>query len=97
VSSDAISNHVGEHAMTMQAQEMPDKEGFFGEYGGQFVPPELKRVMDEINDAYDAVTATAAFQATESPLFCAALDGQDRGRADFSEARGSEPHGGAQD
>ena len=62
MSAGAISNHVGEHAMTMHAQEMPDKAGFFGEYGGQFVPPELKRVMDEINDAYDAVTATAAFQ-----------------------------------
>ena len=55
--------------MTMHAQEMPDKEGFFGEYGGQFVPPELKRVMDEINDAYDVVTATAAFQEELSDLY----------------------------
>lgn len=55
--------------MTMHAQEMPDKEGFFGEYGGQFVPPELKRVMDEINDAYDAVTATAAFQEELADLY----------------------------
>ncbi len=55
--------------MTMHAQEMPDKEGFFGEYGGQFVPPELKRVMDEINDAYDVVTATAAFQEELQDLY----------------------------
>lgn len=55
--------------MTMHAQEMPNKEGFFGEYGGQFVPPELKRVMDEINDAYDAVTATAAFQEELQDLY----------------------------
>jgi len=55
--------------MTMHAQEMPDKAGFFGEYGGQFVPPELKRVMDEINDAYDAVTATAVFQEELADLY----------------------------
>ncbi len=55
--------------MTMHAQEMPDKEGFFGEYGGQFVPPELKRVMDEINDAYDVVTATAVFQDELQDLY----------------------------
>ena len=55
--------------MTLQSQEMPNKEGFFGEYGGQFVPPELKRVMDEINDAYDAVTATAAFQEELADLY----------------------------
>jgi tryptophan synthase beta chain len=69
VSADAITNHVGEHAMTIHAQEMPNKEGFFGEYGGQFVPPELKRVMDEINDAYDVVTATAAFQDELADLY----------------------------
>lgn len=55
--------------MTIHAQEMPNKEGFFGEYGGQFVPPELKRVMDEINDAYDVVTATAAFQDELADLY----------------------------
>ena len=26
---------------------MPDKEGYFGEYGGQIIPPELKKVMDD--------------------------------------------------
>ena len=31
---------------------MPDANGFFGEYGGQIIPPELKAIMDEINDAY---------------------------------------------
>ena len=38
---------------------MPDQEGFFGEYGGQIIPPELKQVMDEINDAYEEVLTTA--------------------------------------
>ena len=30
---------------------MPDAEGFFGEYGGQIIPPELKKIMDDIDQA----------------------------------------------
>ncbi|PLX96657.1 MAG: tryptophan synthase subunit beta [Desulfuromonas sp.] len=48
--------------MTMQFLEMPDKDGFFGEYGGQIIPPELKAIMDEINDSYEQVRQTAVFQ-----------------------------------
>ena len=48
--------------MAMQFLEMPDKDGFFGEYGGQIIPPELKVIMDDINNAYENVRQTAAFQ-----------------------------------
>lgn len=41
---------------------MPDDKGYFGEYGGQIIPPELKKIMDDINDAYDEVSQTEAFQ-----------------------------------
>ena len=41
---------------------MPDKEGFFGNYGGQIIPPELKQVMDEIDQAYEEIRNTEAFQ-----------------------------------
>jgi tryptophan synthase beta chain len=41
---------------------MPDEKGYFGEYGGQVIPPELKQIMDEINDAYDQVSQTETFQ-----------------------------------
>ena len=41
---------------------MPDEEGYFGEYGGQIIPPELKQIMDDINDAYDGIRHTSAFQ-----------------------------------
>jgi len=41
---------------------MPDEKGYFGEYGGQIIPPELKAIMDDINDAYDAVIKTPEFQ-----------------------------------
>ena len=30
----------------------PDAKGFFGKFGGSFIPPELQRQMDEINHAY---------------------------------------------
>ncbi len=31
---------------------MPDDKGYFGEYGGQQLPPELIAIMDDINKAY---------------------------------------------
>ena len=48
--------------MATQFLEMPNKDGFFGEYGGQVVPPELKAIMDDINEAYEQVSHTEAFQ-----------------------------------
>ncbi|MFK8068563.1 MAG: tryptophan synthase subunit beta [Gammaproteobacteria bacterium] len=41
---------------------MPDEQGYFGEFGGQIIPPELKAIMDQINDAYDEIRQTDAFQ-----------------------------------
>lgn len=49
--------------MPYQFAPMPDERGYFGEYGGQIVPPELKAVMDDINDAYDEVSRTESFQS----------------------------------
>jgi tryptophan synthase beta chain len=41
---------------------MPDENGYFGEYGGQIIPPQLKEIMDDINDAYEQVRNTDAFK-----------------------------------
>ena len=41
---------------------MPDENGYFGEYGGQIIPPELIQIMNDINDAYDEIRRTSAFQ-----------------------------------
>ncbi|MCK5850865.1 MAG: tryptophan synthase subunit beta [Kiritimatiellae bacterium] len=41
---------------------MPDSKGYFGEYGGQVLPPELAAVMDHINESYEAVRKTDEFQ-----------------------------------
>ena len=48
--------------MKMPSTPMPDKDGYFGDYGGQIIPPELKAVMDEITEAYHEVRQTPAFQ-----------------------------------
>ncbi len=42
---------------------MPDQNGFFGEYGGQLVPPHLKQAMDDINLAYQNISQTPEFQS----------------------------------
>lgn len=36
----------------MESVKMPDEKGYFGDYGGSFVPPELQTILDEITDAY---------------------------------------------
>lgn len=55
--------------MQREFLEMPNNEGYFGEYGGQLVPPELKAIMDGINDAYEEVRKTAAFQDELNELY----------------------------
>ena len=55
--------------MTYQFVEMPDKDGYFGEYGGQIVPPELKAIMDQISEAYETVRQTQAFQDELAELY----------------------------
>ena len=48
--------------MKMPAIPMPDKDGYFGDYGGQIIPPQLKSVMDEITTAYESIRHSAEFQ-----------------------------------
>ncbi len=41
---------------------MPNAEGFFGEYGGRFVPPMLEPVIQEITDAYEKIKDDPVFK-----------------------------------
>lgn len=41
---------------------MPDENGFFGDYGGQQLPPELIAIMDDINKAYLEIKDTDKFK-----------------------------------
>lgn len=42
-------------------KKFPDKKGYFGEYGGQFLPPELIPAFKEIDDAYEEICHSAQF------------------------------------
>mgnify|MGYP002350874126 CR=1 FL=1 len=41
----------------------PDKDGFFGKYGGKFLPPQLEKPFAEIIEAYQRISNDAAFIA----------------------------------
>ena len=42
-------------------KKYPNKDGFFNEYGGAFIPPHLEKEMDKINDAYFAISKSHKF------------------------------------
>lgn len=52
-----------------QFAPMPDDQGFFGNYGGQLVPPHLKQAMDDIDAAYAQITQRTDFQQELASLF----------------------------
>lgn len=72
---------------------MPDKQGYFGAYGGQLLPPELKQVMDDINRAYEQVRVQGDFQQELAQLL---TDYVGRPSPIFYARRLSERLGGAQ-
>lgn len=41
---------------------MPDQDGFFGRHGGQYIPANLKKAMDDINQAYEEIIQREDFQ-----------------------------------
>ena len=49
--------------------QMPDENGFFGEFGGQFVPDHLKKIMNDINDAYEKIIKDENFQKELASLY----------------------------
>ncbi|OLQ88862.1 tryptophan synthase subunit beta [Vibrio panuliri] len=48
---------------------LPDANGYFGEFGGSFIPQELQKVMDEITAAYDECRQDPQFQAELARLY----------------------------
>ncbi|WP_207061980.1 tryptophan synthase subunit beta [Motiliproteus sp. SC1-56] len=55
--------------MSRDFAPMPNAEGFFGEYGGQIIPPELKAIMDDIARAYHEIKDTDAYQSELRELY----------------------------
>jgi tryptophan synthase beta chain len=41
--------------------QLPDDKGFFGEYGGAFIPPQLQIIMDEITSEYKKIIKEKSF------------------------------------
>lgn len=50
-------------------QAKPDANGFFGAYGGQYVPEPLKKRLDEVEEAFDAAIKDESFQRELDYLF----------------------------
>lgn len=48
---------------------MPSNEGYFGEYGGSFVPPELEQIMRDINAAYEECCQDPEFKDELARLY----------------------------
>ncbi len=42
-------------------KNFPDKDGFYGRYGGAFISDELKKAMEEINVAYNTICKSSKF------------------------------------
>ena len=72
---------------------MPDAKGYFGEYGGQVVPPELAAIMNEIDLAYEEIRQTKEFQEELADLYSKYVG---RPSPVFHAKRLSKKQGGAQ-
>ncbi|WP_104470512.1 tryptophan synthase subunit beta [Acinetobacter indicus] len=77
----------------MNGVALPNEDGFFGEYGGQFIPPHLKAAMDDIKVAYEEIRQTPEFQQELAELFAHYVG---RPSPLFHAKRLSEQLGGAQ-
>ena len=47
----------------------PDEKGYFGEYGGSFIPPQLQTIIDEITQAYLAIREDEEFLKELASLY----------------------------
>lgn len=43
-------------------KQLPDENGYFGDYGGSFIPPQLQDVIDEITQSYQKLKLDPEFQ-----------------------------------
>jgi tryptophan synthase beta chain len=56
-------------SMNLGSVEMPDKTGYFGKYGGSFVPPQIQQVLDEIAEAYNKIKDDECFKEELASLY----------------------------
>ena len=97
------------HGRTYVRRRDPDARGYFGEFGGRFVPETLVAPIEELERAYMTVRDDPAFRRELSRLLkhyvgrptpvyeAARLSRELRRRTDLSQARRSHAHRRAQD
>jgi len=85
---------------------VPDEKGFFGKYGGKFLPPELEEPFAEIIESYNKIKSDASFinelryirkhfQGRPTPVFHARTLSMDNGGAQIYLKREDLNHTGA--
>jgi len=47
---------------------LPDNKGYFGDYGGKFVPETLMTALDELETAYEKAKSDSSFWAEFNSL-----------------------------
>ena len=45
----------------INTENRPDANGYFGEFGGSYLPPELEKVMKEVESAYEEISKDPGF------------------------------------
>lgn len=53
----------------LESNMLPDEKGFFGEYGGSFIPPELQVIIDEITTKYNQLKNDPDFKSELRRLY----------------------------
>ncbi len=48
---------------------LPNHDGYFGDYGGSFIPPELQTIMDDITKAYLEIREDGSFREELADLY----------------------------
>jgi len=92
--------------MTESLKSLPNQTGYFGDYGGQIIPPALKPIFDDITTAYKKAQADPEFKreyesllqnyvGRPSPLYYAANLSQKLGGAKIYLKREDLNHTGA--
>jgi len=55
--------------MSISYRNIPDTRGYFGEYGGTYVPPQLESILQEITEAYEKIRDDESFQKELAYLY----------------------------
>ncbi len=98
--------HSKKDIVHIESVELPDKRGWFGDYGGSYVPEQLQTILDDITQSYEKIRQDSAFMdelqqlnrhytGRPSPIFYAANLSAKIGGADIYLKREDLNHTGA--